>query len=227
MEKQYVYTGVVDKNDTEIKVGDVIETNITDIAVGKIIIEPFGKYIPGSFSYTAYDCEEKERAHIPLSVLIDEIGTSHITIIDSIEKPHCYTMEAKHFEKKLNDIGISYNQFIQLRKIWKELTLAAQAEVNDLLKQYEETQETQSETLSLEDRIDTAIQNELRYDTDNITNDGWKFLENEAPTLVLNKLHKDFEDNMESITDEDISECLTIIITEYEQTHANIRYYDA
>ena len=35
--------------------------------------------------------------------------------------------------------------------------------------------------------IDKAIQNELNYQTDYITNDGWKFLEEKAKDLIFEK----------------------------------------
>lgn len=136
MKKNYAYTGIMDKNDTEIKVGDVVETRIGKLAVGKIVIDPFGQYVPGSFSYTTFD--DPNAPHYPLSVLLEEESIDSLEIVDSVVESKCYTMEARNFEKRLNDIGIAYNQFLQLRKIWNELTLAAQAEVNDLLQQYED-----------------------------------------------------------------------------------------
>ena len=50
----------------------------------------------------------------------------------------CITMEAKNFENKLNELGITLNQFHELRKVWYELSSGGQAEVNDMLKTYNE-----------------------------------------------------------------------------------------
>ena len=49
---------------------------------------------------------------------------------------NCYTMEAKKFEARLNEIGITYNQFKELSKLHEELTLAGKAEVADVLTTY-------------------------------------------------------------------------------------------
>lgn len=76
----------------------------------------------------------------------------------------------------------------------------------------------------LMDVINKVIENELRYDKDFITSDGWDFLENEAPKLIEKKC-LDNEEDIDDITDEDIQDYLNEIIYEYEQTHANIRYY--
>lgn len=48
-------------------------------------------------------------------------------------KNKCVSAEAKKFENKLNEVGISYNEFVDLRKSWDELTIAGQAEVDDML----------------------------------------------------------------------------------------------
>lgn len=75
------------------------------------------------------------------------------------------------------------------------------------------------------EKIDTVIQDELRYDTDSITSDGWDFLENKAPELIAQKcIDEDAE--IDELTEEDIQNYLNDIITEYEQTHANIRYHE-
>ena len=80
--------------------------------------------------------------------------------------------------------------------------------------------------MSLEDRIDKAIQNELRYDKDYITSEGWSFLEGTASSLVLEKIKEVYdEDELDDLTDDDIEEYLSQIIFEYEQCYANIRYY--
>lgn len=79
----------------------------------------------------------------------------------------------------------------------------------------------------IETLIDNAIQNELSYDKDYITNDGWKFLENEAKEQTYNAILKDYDaDEIDTVTSDDIESYLSEVIHEYEQTHANIRYYD-
>ena len=50
----------------------------------------------------------------------------------------CITMEAKNFENKLNNASITLNQFHELRKMWHELSPGGQAEVDDMLKTYDE-----------------------------------------------------------------------------------------
>lgn len=82
---------------------------------------------------------------------------------------------------------------------------------------------------TLENKIDYAIQCELSYQKDNITSEGWNFLEEKAPALVMAKLTKscdDDENELSELTHEDVVAALTEIITEYEQTHANIRYFE-
>ena len=49
-------------------------------------------------------------------------------------KNKCVSTEAKKFENKLNEVGISYNEFVDLRKSWDELTIAGKAEVEDMLR---------------------------------------------------------------------------------------------
>lgn len=50
----------------------------------------------------------------------------------------CYTMEARQFEKMLEDLGITFNQCHFILKKWEKLSLEAKAEVRDMLKTYEE-----------------------------------------------------------------------------------------
>lgn len=86
-----------------------------------------------------------------------------------------------------------------------------------------------------ENLINEVIQNELKYSSDNITNEGWSFLENEAPTLVKQKIlerfenldldEKELKEELESFTLEHVQECLNDVICEYEQTHGNIHDY--
>jgi hypothetical protein len=79
----------------------------------------------------------------------------------------------------------------------------------------------------IETLIDNAIQSELSYDKDYITNDGWEFLENEAKEQTYNAILKDYDDDdIDTITSDAIESYLSEVIYEYEQTHANIRYYD-
>ena len=79
----------------------------------------------------------------------------------------------------------------------------------------------------ISDLIDTVIQTELAYDKDYITNDGWNFLENDAKEQTYNALLKDYdEDELDTITANNIEPYLSAVICEYEQTHANIRYYN-
>lgn len=50
----------------------------------------------------------------------------------------CYTMEAKNFENKLNELGITYKQYLQLDIMYRELTQAGKIEVANLLSDTEE-----------------------------------------------------------------------------------------
>lgn len=49
-------------------------------------------------------------------------------------KNRCYSAEAKTFENKLNECGITLSQFKTLTKMWDELLLGGQAECIDCLK---------------------------------------------------------------------------------------------
>ena len=79
----------------------------------------------------------------------------------------------------------------------------------------------------IEEMIDTAIQNELRYDKDHITHEGWEFLENCAPDLVMSAIRADFDEDPDDfhVTEDGVEGYLAHIINQYEQTHANIRQY--
>lgn len=75
-------------------------------------------------------------------------------------------------------------------------------------------------------RIDSVIDEELRYDTDHITSDGWKFLENVAPVLIAEKIREDVDEcDFGDLTVNDVKAYLNDVIHEYEQEHPNIRYY--
>lgn len=75
-------------------------------------------------------------------------------------------------------------------------------------------------------KISAAIQKELRRDTDNITADGWAFIEEKAPQLIAVKIAMDFDaSEFDSIDNKTVTDYLSDVIHEYEQTHANVRYY--
>lgn len=76
----------------------------------------------------------------------------------------------------------------------------------------------------IEETINEVIQNELRHNTDNITPEGWTFLEEQCPMLIAQKIIDD-EYDLDELSEDDISNILQDVIEEYEQTHANIRYY--
>ena len=50
----------------------------------------------------------------------------------------CVSSEAKSFENKLNELGITYNQFKSIEKLYSELSIGGKAEVADMLKTYDE-----------------------------------------------------------------------------------------
>ena len=50
----------------------------------------------------------------------------------------CFTMGAKQFEKKLEEIGVSFNQLKEINNAFEELTIEEKAEVNDLLRTFED-----------------------------------------------------------------------------------------
>lgn len=78
----------------------------------------------------------------------------------------------------------------------------------------------------LEDMIADVIQKELQYDTDYITDDGWNFLENEAKEQVLRKIEGAYaKEDISEVKMDDVKKHLADVIYEYEQAHANIRYY--
>lgn len=77
----------------------------------------------------------------------------------------------------------------------------------------------------LETMIESAIENELKYKTDYITNKGWKFLEEKAKSLILEKIEEDDldEDELDALTEDDIKNYLENVIEEYESYNAPIR----
>ena len=79
----------------------------------------------------------------------------------------------------------------------------------------------------IEELIEAAIEDELKYNTDYITNIGWKFLEEEAPKKILeNIIEDDLGNDLKEINKSDIQIYLQDIINEYEHSHSNIRYYN-
>ena len=73
--------------------------------------------------------------------------------------------------------------------------------------------------------INNAIQSELRYQTDNITSEGWDFLEEKCPALIAEQIIASGDD-LDAVSESDVNSILQDLITEYEQTHPNIRYYE-
>ena len=73
--------------------------------------------------------------------------------------------------------------------------------------------------------IDNAIQSELRYETDNITSDGWNFLEEKCPVLIAKQIITS-GDNLDTVSESDVNSILQDLIAEYEQNHPNIRYHE-
>lgn len=47
----------------------------------------------------------------------------------------CVTKEAKDFENKLKELGITYEQYKEIHKMHCELTVAGKAEVADMLQE--------------------------------------------------------------------------------------------
>lgn len=55
-----------------------------------------------------------------------------------MDKNKCVSVEAKNFEDELNGMYITYMQFVNLKKMWDELTESGKAEVDNILRTYEE-----------------------------------------------------------------------------------------
>lgn len=121
--KSYVYTGVFDKNNVELKVGDMVQTSS-----GRVIIEPFGSHIAGSFSYRPVGATNPTSSYS----LQDLLKHDNIELIEC-KKPNCYTFDAKTFETRLHETGILFFQFYQLEKHWHTLSPTTQAEIHELL----------------------------------------------------------------------------------------------
>ena len=76
----------------------------------------------------------------------------------------------------------------------------------------------------IDNMIDKAIQKELCFETDNITSNGWDFLENSASEYIWSFIKEDFEeDEFEMVTEKVIADYLDDAIYEYEKKHPNIR----
>ena len=74
--------------------------------------------------------------------------------------------------------------------------------------------------------IDRIIQKELHCDTDNITSEGWTFLESEAPGLIMDKIENEIDaDEWKDIDEDVIWDYLDDVTSEYEQNNPNIRYH--
>ena len=82
-----------------------------------------------------------------------------------------------------------------------------------------------SENTKIASMIDTAIQDELRYATDNITKEGWQFLEEDCSTLLTKEIAELELEEIDSLSKSEIADMLRKLISEYEQRNANIRYF--
>jgi len=89
---------------------------------------------------------------------------------------------------------------------------------------------TDEQRKQLTDMIDTAINEECRFDKDHITSHAWDFFENEAADETLKMLEKAFEnDDIETfdyINSYVIDEYLQRAMSKYETNHGLIRCYD-
>jgi hypothetical protein len=65
-------------------------------------------------------------------------------------------MEARKFENKLKELGITYAQYHKIDKMWRELTQAGKMEVENLLKEETDTK--------LEKKMTNAVKNLLNPD---------------------------------------------------------------
>ena len=80
MKYNYIYTGIFDKNKRELKVGDIVQTNS-----GKVVIEPFGSHIPGSFSYRPLGSTNPNSSY----TLADLLKHTCIEIIHTVQPVTC------------------------------------------------------------------------------------------------------------------------------------------
>ncbi len=72
--------------------------------------------------------------------------------------------------------------------------------------------------------IDKRVQEELRYETDNITNKGWEFIEGKAPRICIKLIMEDYGENELSEVDEgDISSYFSKAL---EKSEFKLREYD-
>ena len=77
MVKNYLYTGLLDKHGTEVKVGDILKPRYG----GKIIIEPLGSHIVGAFTYRPVGAVNEGSSY-----LLNDLKSDEIEIIDNTEK---------------------------------------------------------------------------------------------------------------------------------------------
>jgi len=111
-------------------------------------------------------------------------------------------------------------------KIARNIDIRGQKEKEKPISTSDDGKDIESLRERFSEEMDLAVQSELGYDSDNLTSDGWDFLEYEASELILKCLAKLDDTELDDITQEDINEILSKIISEYEQTHSNIRYYE-
>ena len=77
---------------------------------------------------------------------------------------------------------------------------------------------------TLRDMIDDCAQSELRYETDNITNDGWDYIENTAPIKCFEKIRENLDDDeINSIDKETVEKYFNEVIN---NSPVKLREYD-
>lgn len=68
MKKDYIYTGLLDRNGTEVKAGDILQT-----CTGRVFIETFGSRITGAFTYRPIGAVSPTSSYLLCDLKSDEI----------------------------------------------------------------------------------------------------------------------------------------------------------
>lgn len=150
-----------------------------------------------------------------------EGGAEHLFCIVGYEQPTCEEAEV-FLDKKMDEWG--YDTVSNVREISKE---EAMRDFNGMDK-YQNMRcfsRTENVWTHVENLIDEVINDELAFEKDFISNDGWKFLEEQAPEIILEKIKEDDLDEQElgDMEIKHVRQYLNDIISEYEENHAPIR----